>query len=134
MFSFHFVSLVSILSVEKSCLIGPAVNNFVIRQTTSEPFAAYVPEGPTLHVLSFSFLALLEYTDSKRMSIGILVWVRGFEPPTSCFQGKHSTQTELHPDDYWLGEVDSNHRPADSKSVILPLNYLPKLCFQLHPD
>ena len=56
----------------------------------------------------------------------ILVWVRGFEPPTSCFQGKHSTQTELHPDDYWLGRVDSNHRPADSKSVILPLNYFPK--------
>ena len=28
----------------------------------------------------------------------ILVWVRGFEPPTSRFQGEHSTQTELYPD------------------------------------
>lgn len=26
-----------------------------------------------------------------------------------------------------LGRVDSNHRPADSKSDILPLNYFPKI-------
>ena len=26
----------------------------------------------------------------------------------------------------WLGREDSNLRPADSKSVILPLNYFPK--------
>lgn len=28
---------------------------------------------------------------------------------------------------FWLGREDSNLRPADSKSVILPLNYFPPL-------
>lgn len=27
-----------------------------------------------------------------------LVWVAGFEPAASRFQGEHSNQTELHPD------------------------------------
>ena len=49
---------------------------------------------------------------------------RGFEPRFP------DSESGVLPDrrtgnNVWLGRVDSNHRPADSKSVILPLNYFP---------
>ena len=55
----------------------------------------------------------------------LMVGVAGFEPTTSCTQNKRTTRLCYTPL-YWLGGQDSNLRPTDSKSAILPLNYLPK--------
>ena len=60
----------------------------------------------------------------------ILVGVTGFEPTTSWSQTKRSTKLSYTPI-YWLGRVDSNHQPTDSKSGTLPIELLPKsLLFQ----
>lgn len=34
-----------------------------------------------------------------------MVWAAGFEPATSCFQGRDSTQTELHPEVLFFGSL-----------------------------
>ena len=34
-----------------------------------------------------------------------MVWVAGFEPATSCFQGRDSAQTELHPEVLFFGSL-----------------------------
>ena len=33
-----------------------------------------------------------------------MVWVAGFEPAASWIRTRHSGQTELHPDKWWVGE------------------------------
>ena len=47
----------------------------------------------------------------------------GFEPATSCFQGKHSTQTELHPDELFEQDPNCNQlcQPVRLTIVLLPL-------------
>lgn len=49
-------------------------------------------------------------TAFRRTAYIFLVEMIGFEPTTSCVQGRRSP-TELHPRDVWWAEEDSNLRP-----------------------
>ena len=42
---------------------------------------------------------------------GSVVWMAGFEPAASCFQGRHSAQTELHPDEAATGDEPAGMTP-----------------------